>query len=230
AREIDHTRQYTYVYQGNSQVLDQILVSPHLEPNAKVDIVHINAGFTERQGRVSDHDPVLVQLDLQNQGEHETTAQEVADSITRIAQPAAGATRLALPQVPAKFALAIKSSSDTDVIALDGTITPPNRATSVELILQVTRLSDQSTALTQTLAVQVPVKPTSPSIPPVTPPDTTPTPEKQRELNKQAENAILSATDEESIVKQVSLVLGSLEKLLQSKKPEPADKWDTVSD
>lgn len=223
-------RQYTYVYQGNSQVLDQILVSPHLEPNAKVDIVHINAGFTERQGRVSDHDPVLVQLDLQNQGEHETTAQEVADSITRIAQPAAGATRLALPQVPAKFALAIKSSSDTDVIALDGTITPPNRATSVELILQVTRLSDQSTALTQTLAVQVPAKPTSPSIPPVTPPDTTPTPEKQRELNKQAENAILSATDEESIVKQVGLVLGSLEKLLQSKKPEPADKWDTVSD
>lgn len=55
---------YTYVYQGNSQALDHILVSRHLAERTTVDIVHINADFTGEQGRASDHDPVLVQIDL----------------------------------------------------------------------------------------------------------------------------------------------------------------------
>ncbi|HZG72676.1 MAG TPA: lamin tail domain-containing protein [Chondromyces sp.] len=56
--------QYTYNYQGNAQVLDHILVSNHLAPFTEADIVHINSSFTESHGRASDHDPVLVQLDL----------------------------------------------------------------------------------------------------------------------------------------------------------------------
>ncbi|MGG4457051.1 endonuclease/exonuclease/phosphatase family protein [Brevibacillus porteri] len=56
--------QYTYVYDGNSQALDHILVSRHLADNAKVDIVNINSEFTEEHGRASDHDPVLVMIDL----------------------------------------------------------------------------------------------------------------------------------------------------------------------
>lgn len=221
-------RQYTYVYQGNSQVLDQILVSPHLEKSTKVDIVHINAGFTEGEGRVSDHDPVLVQIHLQDQGEHETTAQEVADGITGLAQPAAGATRLRLPEVPAGFTVAIKQSSDTGVIALDGTITPPSRRTDVELILLVTRGSDGTSASTEKLTVQVPAKPTTPP-PPVTPPDPAPTPDRQKEANKQAEQAILSAKDEQSIEEQVQRVLASLEKLLAAKQVNQAEKWDAVT-
>lgn len=55
---------YSYTYQGNSQVLDHILVSNNLAQSTIVDIVHINSSFMEVQGRASDHDPVLVQIQL----------------------------------------------------------------------------------------------------------------------------------------------------------------------
>jgi predicted extracellular nuclease len=65
---IDHVPaadRYTYVYKGNSQVLDQVLVSPHLTKIAspEVTIQHINADFSA-QTRSSDHDPILVRLSL----------------------------------------------------------------------------------------------------------------------------------------------------------------------
>ncbi|MGG4458550.1 chitobiase/beta-hexosaminidase C-terminal domain-containing protein [Brevibacillus porteri] len=220
--------QYTYVYQGNSQVLDQILVSNHLEDDTKVDIVHINAGLTEREGRVSDHNPVLVQLDLKDRGTPERTAQEVAESITQLTQPAAGETRLKLPEVPSGFTIAIKSSSDPAIIAQDGKITPPNRQTNVDLILEVTRTSDQSTAVTKALTVLVPAKPDSP--PPVTPPDRTPTPDSQRDLNKQAAQVISASNEENAILGQVDQVLSHLEKLLDAQQWTPTEKWETVTD
>ncbi|MEK3978686.1 endonuclease [Psychrobacillus sp. FSL K6-2836] len=55
---------FSYFFQGNNQVLDHILVSNNLVNNTVVDMIHINANFTEAQGRASDHDPVLVQIDL----------------------------------------------------------------------------------------------------------------------------------------------------------------------
>lgn len=55
---------YSYVYQGNSQVLDHILVSKNLAETAEIDMIHVNADFTDMHGRASDHDPVLTQLDL----------------------------------------------------------------------------------------------------------------------------------------------------------------------
>lgn len=56
--------QYTYTYDGNSQVLDNLLVSKNLTASAEIDVVHLNADFPESRGRVSDHDPVLAQIDL----------------------------------------------------------------------------------------------------------------------------------------------------------------------
>lgn len=53
---------YTYVFDGNSQALDHILVSPHLRPLVTaVDIVHRHADFPSR---TTDHDPLLVVLRL----------------------------------------------------------------------------------------------------------------------------------------------------------------------
>ena len=58
---------YTFVFDGNSQVLDHILVSPGLlEYFTGVDILHFNAGFEALELdndpnstlRASDHDPV----------------------------------------------------------------------------------------------------------------------------------------------------------------------------
>lgn len=55
---------FSYFFQGNNQVLDHILVSNNLVNATKADMIHINANFTESQGQASDHDPVLVQIDL----------------------------------------------------------------------------------------------------------------------------------------------------------------------
>ncbi|HET6500748.1 MAG TPA: endonuclease/exonuclease/phosphatase family protein [Amycolatopsis sp.] len=50
--------QYSYVYEGNSQVLDHILVSPALR-RADYDVVHVNAEFAQQ---ASDHDPQIVRF------------------------------------------------------------------------------------------------------------------------------------------------------------------------
>lgn len=61
---VEASDRYSYLYQGNSQVLDHILVSKNLEKHSVIDILHINADFTDMAGRASDHDPVMVQVDL----------------------------------------------------------------------------------------------------------------------------------------------------------------------
>ena len=59
--------QYSYVFEGNSQTLDQILVSPNLItqfPNGGTgpyDVVHVNAEFADQ---VSDHDPQVARFTL----------------------------------------------------------------------------------------------------------------------------------------------------------------------
>lgn len=50
---------YTYDYQGNSEVLDQLLVSPPLMLGHRYQVVHINSEFANQ---TSDHDPQLVRL------------------------------------------------------------------------------------------------------------------------------------------------------------------------
>lgn len=51
-------QRYTYIFQGYSQVLDHILVSPSLAPRLEVEIIHVNSDLSEGL-RTSDHDPVL---------------------------------------------------------------------------------------------------------------------------------------------------------------------------
>lgn len=57
------TDRYTYLFQGNSQVLDHILVSKHLyyAHLPRIDVVHTNAEFLE-EARPTDHDPVLARF------------------------------------------------------------------------------------------------------------------------------------------------------------------------
>jgi predicted extracellular nuclease len=54
---------YTYVFEGNSQDLDHILLSNHLFTSAPFvyDVVHVNAEFADQ---ASDHDPQVVHLNL----------------------------------------------------------------------------------------------------------------------------------------------------------------------
>lgn len=55
---------HTYVFTGNSQVLDNLLVNKKYAKGAKADILNINSEFTKSQGYFSDHDPVYLQIDV----------------------------------------------------------------------------------------------------------------------------------------------------------------------
>ncbi len=55
---------YTYNYEGNSQNLDNLLISPNLKKSVvNFDIIHINSEFSYLE-RFSDHDPLLVTLEI----------------------------------------------------------------------------------------------------------------------------------------------------------------------
>ncbi|THC48970.1 endonuclease/exonuclease/phosphatase family protein [Streptomyces sp. A1499] len=56
---LPRSERYSYVYQGNSQVLDQILTSPGVGNRFSYDSVHINAEFAEQN---SDHDPQVLRF------------------------------------------------------------------------------------------------------------------------------------------------------------------------
>src|SRR4051794_620166 len=54
------SERYSYDFDGNSQVLDQILVSDRLLHHAEYDSVHVNSEFHDQD---SDHDPQVARLD-----------------------------------------------------------------------------------------------------------------------------------------------------------------------
>ncbi len=62
---LPENERYTYIYQGNGQTLDHILISSDLaDRNPTVDIVHANAEFLALPERATDHDPVLASFDF----------------------------------------------------------------------------------------------------------------------------------------------------------------------
>ncbi|MDM5153758.1 DUF6359 domain-containing protein [Bacillus sp. DX1.1] len=61
---VSKENRYTYIHEGNAQVLDHILVTNNIAPHTIVDPVHLNSNIMKEHGRVSDHDPVLAQIDL----------------------------------------------------------------------------------------------------------------------------------------------------------------------
>ncbi|ABS21165.1 DUF6359 domain-containing protein [Bacillus cytotoxicus] len=61
---VSKENRYTYIHEGNAQVLDHILVTNNIANHTIVDPVHLNTNMMKEHGRVSDHDPVLAQIDL----------------------------------------------------------------------------------------------------------------------------------------------------------------------
>ncbi|MBE9137900.1 endonuclease/exonuclease/phosphatase family protein [Nodosilinea sp. LEGE 07088] len=59
---LPENERYSFIFQGNSQSLDHILVSEGLAAGAEFDAVHVNAEFAETDGRASDHDPLLARF------------------------------------------------------------------------------------------------------------------------------------------------------------------------
>jgi uncharacterized protein len=59
-RTLPLAERYTYVFEGNSQVLDHILLSPAWAGRVRgYDVVHVNAEYADQ---ASDHDPQVVRL------------------------------------------------------------------------------------------------------------------------------------------------------------------------
>ncbi|MFE4669085.1 endonuclease/exonuclease/phosphatase family protein [Streptomyces sp. NPDC056716] len=59
-KSLPKSERYSYVFNGNSQTLDQILISPSIRrENFEYDSVHINAEFHDQ---ISDHDPQVLRF------------------------------------------------------------------------------------------------------------------------------------------------------------------------
>jgi len=61
--KLAENERYTYVFDGHSQTLDNILVTDNISIDY-ADVLHLNSEFSPKK-RLSDHDPVFVQLSWQ---------------------------------------------------------------------------------------------------------------------------------------------------------------------
>ncbi len=62
--ELAPNKRYSYVYEGMSQVLDNIFINKKYKGEVNVDVIRVNPEFTRSQGAFSDHDPVFIQFKL----------------------------------------------------------------------------------------------------------------------------------------------------------------------
>ncbi|MGL4820444.1 MAG: chitobiase/beta-hexosaminidase C-terminal domain-containing protein [Bacilli bacterium] len=60
---VPEKERFGYVYEGNAQVLDHILVSKNLTAITEIDMVHMNSPFSLAT-RISDHDPSVIRIDF----------------------------------------------------------------------------------------------------------------------------------------------------------------------
>ncbi|SNS31135.1 5'-nucleotidase C-terminal domain-containing protein [Tropicimonas sediminicola] len=63
---------YSYIFEGNSQSLDHIMVDNGLAKVTEVDNVHVNAEFAATDTRASDHDPIVARINFAPVAEDDT--------------------------------------------------------------------------------------------------------------------------------------------------------------
>ena len=62
--ELPKNERSTYIYQGNAQTLDNILINKKYKGKVNVDVIRRNSEFTLSQGSFSDHDPMFIQFTI----------------------------------------------------------------------------------------------------------------------------------------------------------------------
>jgi len=82
---LPENERYSYIFEGNSQSLDHILVSSNLSTGAEFDAVHVNAEFA---ANASDHDPLLARVTITGDASDEllNSSNELTDTETRTIQ------------------------------------------------------------------------------------------------------------------------------------------------
>ncbi len=68
-KQLPEAERYTFVFDGNAQALDHMLVSASLAATARYQIVHVNSEYRAAD-RASDHDPVLALLAMPSPEPH----------------------------------------------------------------------------------------------------------------------------------------------------------------
>lgn len=150
--ELPENERFTYNFSGNSQVLDHILVSNNLRTKTIADIVSINSQFTDR---VSDHDPVLIQVDL---GVKELTDKDVLDNALRslnLGDISAVTEDLTLPVDLENGAKAEWTSNNEAVILKDGKVTRPEVGQDNAVVTLTATLSKGAETDTKSFEVTV---------------------------------------------------------------------------
>jgi len=79
----------------------------------------------------------------------------IAGKITTMADQEPSQTRLIYPSIPEGYTVSIKTSSNEEVVALDGTIHTPQADTTVTLVLTVTHVASGNSADTAPLEVTI---------------------------------------------------------------------------
>ncbi|MGF1577591.1 MAG: endonuclease/exonuclease/phosphatase family protein [Cyanophyceae cyanobacterium] len=77
------SERYSFIFQGNSQQIDHILVTNNLLSGAQVDNVHTNIEFVDNNQRATDHDPVLATLTVETPPSACETAPMLLSTIPR---------------------------------------------------------------------------------------------------------------------------------------------------
>ncbi|SHE37600.1 hypothetical protein [Clostridium fallax] len=108
------------------------------------------------QGNASEIAAIKAQQEVEAKAAAQVKVNAIASAITKVDAPAVDANKLKMPNVPDGYTIAIKSSSNEGVIAKNGTITPPDDATSVKLVFTVTNTATKAEADTQEITVEVP--------------------------------------------------------------------------
>lgn len=80
--QLSASERYSYVFEGNSQVLDHMLLSAGALDRSMFDVIHMNAEFTNQ---ISDHDPSVVAVLSQRSQKLATEGNDVIDA-ARFAQ------------------------------------------------------------------------------------------------------------------------------------------------
>ncbi|WMJ80782.1 hypothetical protein RBU49_00630 [Clostridium sp. MB40-C1] len=129
---------YSYVYNGNSQVLDNLLVSNNIYDKTEVDMVHINSQSTFE--KLSDHDPILVQIELGKQ--QQLTDEEAVDTAIKnikLGDTSKVTENLTLPTKGIYETTIQWESNKPEVVSNEGVvIRPENGQGNVEVTLTAT--------------------------------------------------------------------------------------------
>jgi hypothetical protein len=86
-------------------------------------------------------------------GEYNSAIESIVESITSLPEQNPDRNKLAFPEVPGGFKLAVYSTDNEDLLSLDGSYIAPQEDTVVNVVIEVTRLSDGSKGLTGEIPV-----------------------------------------------------------------------------